>query len=85
MGGDGVENLMIELRAVAGLVGIGDIFAEVVDGHAHACAVDGLSGADGVGNLGAGNEAMGNAATEGRALGKGAQGLVFGKTDEESS
>ena len=42
VGDDRVENLMVELRAVAGFVGIGDIFTEVVDGDAHAGAVDDL-------------------------------------------
>ena len=64
VGGDGVENLLIELRAVAGLVRIGDVLAKVVDAHAHADAVDGLRSADGVGNLGSGNEASGDAAAQ---------------------
>ncbi len=70
VGGDSVENLMIELGTVAGFVGIGDIFAEIVDADAHAGAVDGLGGADGVGNLSAGDEAIGDAAAERRTLGK---------------
>ena len=64
IGCNGVENLMIKLGAVAGLVGIGDIFAQVVDADAHAGAVDGLRGADGIGDLGASNEAAGDAAAE---------------------
>jgi len=62
--GDGVENLMIELGAMAGFVGIGDIFAEIVDADAHAGSVDRLGSADRVGNLSTGDESAGDTASE---------------------
>jgi hypothetical protein len=55
---------------VASFVGIGDIFAEIVDGDANSRAVDSLGGADGISNLGASYEPAGDAAAEGRTLGK---------------
>src|ERR1700692_4053906 len=67
---DRVENLKVELRAVAGFIGIGDIFAKVVDADAHAGAVYRLGGADRIDNLSAGNEAAGEAASEGGAFGR---------------
>ena len=62
VGGDGVENLMVELGAVAGLVGIRDILSEIIDGDAHAGAIDRLRGANRVGDLRARNEASGDPA-----------------------
>ena len=83
VGRDGVENLVVEFGAFAGFVGIGDVLAQIVDTDAHASAVDRLSDAYGVGDLGAGDEAPGNAASDRGALGKAAQRTVFRKTDEE--
>ena len=59
---DGVENLVVEPGAVPGLIGIGDVFAEIVDADAHARAIDGLGDAHRVSDLGAGDKAAGNAA-----------------------
>ena len=60
--GDLIEELVIERSAFAGLGGIRDVFAEVVDGHAHAGSVDGLSGADRVSDFSTCDEACGDAA-----------------------
>ena len=70
IGGYGVKNLMIELRAVLGFIRIGDVFAEVIDANAHASAVDGLRGADSVGNLRACNKSSGDAPPQRRSLGE---------------
>ena len=83
VGGDGVENLVVELRALAGFVEIGDVLAQVVDADAHTGAVDGLGDAHGVGDFRSGHEAARNAAADGGALGEAAQGTIFRKMDEE--
>ena len=70
VGDDGVKNLMVELRAVAGFFRIRYIFAEVVDADAHAGAIDSLGGANGVCDLGARDEPSGDAAANGRSFGK---------------
>ena len=74
---------MVELRAVAGFVGIGDILAQVVDADAHASAVDGLGDAHSVGDFRACHETAGNPTTDGRALGEIAQRTIFREMDEE--
>ena len=85
VGRNRIENLMVELGAVARLLGIGDIFAEIVDGHAHARAIYGLRGAHRIGDFGTCNETARNPVAEGRLLGEATQGLVFRKTDKEGS
>ncbi len=64
-GADFVENLFVELGAVAGFFGVGDVFAEVIEGNVHAEFVDGLRGGDGVLNRRAGNESAGELLTDG--------------------
>ena len=83
VGRDGVENLMVELRAVAGFVGIGDVLAQVIDADAHAGAVDGLGDAHRVGDFRARHEPARNAVTDRGSLGKIAQRTIFRKMDEE--
>src|ERR1700733_13373129 len=56
LGGDGGENVLIEMGAVPGFFGIGNVFAEVVDRHAHTRVVDRLGGADRVGDFGSCDE-----------------------------
>ena len=53
VGRNRVEDLMVELGTVARLIGIGDIFAEVVDGHAHPRTIYGLRGSNRIGDFGA--------------------------------
>ncbi len=84
VGDDGVENLVIQLGAVAGLFGIGYVLSQIIDADAHAGAIDGLSSANRVGDLGASDETAGDAAAQRGSLGKIPQGRVFRKMDEES-
>ena len=51
VGGDFVEQVVIELGAGAGFVGVGDVFAQIVDGDAGANLIHGGGGADGVRNF----------------------------------
>ena len=83
--GNLVEHLVIELSALLGLVGVGDVLAQVVDADAGARLVDRLGGADDVGQLGPGDKAAGEAQPEGRVLGEMANGLVLRELDEEGS
>ncbi len=83
VGSDGIENLVIEFGAVARLLGIGNVFPQVVDADAHARAIDDLGDAHGVGNPGTGNETAGDALSDRRALGEVAQRTVLGKMDEK--
>ena len=70
VGDDGVQNLMVELGAVAGFCRIRYIFAEVVDADAHAGAIDSLGCTYGIGDLGARDKTSGDAAAERRSFGK---------------
>src|ERR1700722_14331023 len=83
VGRDSVENLMVELRALAGFFGVGDVLAQVIDADAHAGTVDGLGNAHSVGGLRARYETARNPPTERGSLGKIAQRTVFRKIDEE--
>ena len=76
--GDLIEEVVVELGAGAGFVGVGDIFAEVIDGDAGSELIDGGGGADGIGDLVAGYEAGGGALAEARALGDSAEGSALG-------
>ena len=49
VGRDGIENLVVEFGAVARLLGIGNVFSQVVDADAHAQSIDDLGDAAGVG------------------------------------
>ena len=83
-GPDFVEQLMIELGAGPGFVGAGDVFAEVVDGNGQVRLIDGGGGAQDIFDLGAGNKAAGEAASERRAFGDRAQSTATGQRNEES-
>ena len=83
IGRNGIKNLLIQLRAVAGLVGIGNVLTKVVDAHAHARAIDSLRDPHGVGDFRSGNETPGYASPQRRLLGKAAQRTIFRKMDEE--
>jgi len=64
VGRDLIEEVVVELGAGSGFVGVGDIFAEVVDGDTSSELIDGGGGANGVGDLFAGYEAGGGALAE---------------------
>ena len=68
--GDFVEHAVIELGAVLGLVGVGDVLAQVVDADAGAPLVDHLGGVNDVVQLRTGNEAVGEAQAQWRLLGE---------------
>ena len=50
---------MIKLGAGAGFFGVGNVFAEIVNGNAHARLIDGEGGAKRVFHLGSGHKAAG--------------------------
>src|SRR5581483_571618 len=80
-----VKQLVVDGGAGAGFVGVGDIFAEIVDGDAEAGSVNFARGLEGVFDLGAGDEAAGELLTEGRALGDPAQRAVLCQRNKKSS
>ena len=73
VGGDFVEQVVIEVGAGASLVGVGDVLSEVVDGDAGSELIHRGGGANGVGDLRAGDEAGAGALAKAGALGDGAQ------------
>ena len=79
---DEVEELVIDFGGVAGLGFGGDAFAERVEGDGHALGVDGLGGAQRVGDGEAGDEARAEAHTQARLLRETAQPAVAGKSNE---
>ena len=81
--GDFVEQLMVKLGAGPRLVGVGDIFPEIIDGNAGARLIDRLRRAQRVFHLRAGNEAAGDPLTNGGALGHRAQGAALRERNEE--
>jgi hypothetical protein len=81
-GGDFVEQMVVQLGAGAGFVGVGDVLAEIVDGDAGADLIHRRGGANGIRNLFAGDEAGGDALSKAGALGDGAQGSALGEGDE---
>ncbi len=80
---DLVEHTVIKLGAVLGLVGVGDVLAQVVDADAGAPLVDDFGGVNHIRQLGAGDEALGETHPQRRLLGEVAQPFAFGKRDEE--
>src|SRR5260370_11725848 len=82
-GGGFVEQVVIELGAGAGFVGVGDVLAQVVDGDAGAKLIHGGGGANCVRNLCAGDETGGGALAEEGALGEGAGGSALRQGDED--
>jgi len=84
-GGDLVEQVVVELSAGAGFIGVSDIFSEVVDGDAGSDLIHGGGGADGVGYFFSGNEAGGGALADAGALSDGAEGTALGESDEGGS
>ena len=74
--GDLVEHAVIQLGAMLGLVGVGDVLAEVVDADARAPIVHHLGGANHVVKLRAGNEALREAQPHRRLLGEMAYRLL---------
>src|SRR5579863_7630036 len=81
--GYGIEDVVIELRAVASFVDDSAVPTEIVDADAHARSIDGLRNANGIGDLGSGNESAGDPLTKSRTLGKIAQTTIFRQLDEE--
>ncbi len=74
---------MIELSAGPGFGGVGDVFAEVVDGDAQARLVDGAGGAEHVLDLSAGNKTAREALADGGTLGDGAQPVALRQRNKE--
>src|SRR5581483_11813683 len=64
---------------------VGDGFAEGVEGDGDAFAVELLRGGDGLLDGHAGDKAVRDAAADGGALGKFAEGFVGGEADEEGT
>src|SRR5580765_6632042 len=83
VGSNGIENLLIKLRAVARLVGVRDVLAEVVDADAHPSLVYGLGYAYGIGDFGSGYKSSGNPLSNRRTLGEATQRSILRKMDEE--
>ena len=83
LSGDVVQQLVIELSAGAGFVGVGDVLAEIVDGDAQAGLVYGASGPEHVFDLSAGNKTAGEVLADGGTLGDGAQPVALRERDEE--
>ncbi len=82
-GGDFVEQVVIKLGAGAGFVGVADILAEIIDGDADADLIHRSGGANGVGNLGAGDEAGGRALAKAGVFGDGAQRPALRQCNED--
>ena len=80
---DFVQHLMIELGAGAGFLSVGDVLAEIVDGNAQTCLIDGLRDAQRIVHLGAGHKTAGQALPDGRPLSHPAQRAVLGKRNEK--
>ena len=83
VGDDGIENLVVELRAVPRFVGIGNVLAQVIDADAHARAVDRLRDPHRVGNFRARHKPAGNPLTDRRSFGEIPQRTIFRQLDEE--
>src|SRR5215469_14380483 len=81
--GNCIENLVIELGAMACFVRIGDVFAQIVDANAHASMIHRLGDPDRIGDLCSGYKTAGNTLAQGRTLRKIAQTAVLRKLDEE--
>ena len=79
---DLVEHAMVELGAVLGFVGVGDVLAQVVDADAGAPLVDHLRGANHIVQVRARDEALREAQTERRFLGEVAQAAAFRERNE---
>src|SRR5208283_5999492 len=82
IGGNFVEQVVVELSAGAGFVSVGDVLAQIVDGDAGADLIHGGGGANCVLNLGAGDEAGGSALAKAGALGDGAHAPALGQCNE---
>ena len=83
IGGDFVEQVVVELGAGAGFVGVGDVLAQIVDGDAGANLIHGGGGANRVRNLGAGDEAGGSALAKAGAFGDAAQRPALRQCNED--
>ena len=79
---DLVEHVVVELGAVFGFVGVGDVLAQVVDADAGAPLVDHLRGANHIVQVRAGDEALREAQSQRRFFGEVAQAFAFGEPDE---
>ena len=78
-----VQHLMIKLGAVAGFIGVRDVFAEVIDRNAQACPIDGLCDPQSIFDLSAGHETAGQTPPDGGAFSHPAQPAVLRKRNEE--
>ena len=74
---DLIDHLVIQLRALPGLLGIRDVFAEVVDADGHAVRVGFLCRFERVFDSHAGNEAAGQPPPDARTLRHTAESLTF--------
>ncbi len=82
---DGIEELVVDGGGFAGFGFGGDAFAERVETDGDAFAVDLLAGGEGVFDGHAGDEAGGELASEGGALGETAEGFILREGDEGGS
>ena len=85
IGGDFVEQVVVELGAGAGFVGVGDVLAQIVDGDAGADLIHDGGGANCGGNFCAGDKAGGSALAKAGAFGDGAHPPALGERDEQCS
>ena len=66
---DLVQQLMVKLSARAGLCGVGNILAKVVEGCTQSRLVEPLCGMEGILNLSTGHKTAGQALPKGRTFG----------------
>ncbi len=78
-----VQQLVIELGAGAGFIGVGDVLAEVIDGDAQAGLVDLLCDAERIFHPSTGHEAAGKTLADGGSFGHPAQPAALGKRDKK--
>src|SRR5258708_3825750 len=83
--GDLVEQLVIELRALLGFVGVSDVFAEVVHADSLSALVDRFGGGKHIFNSHAGDEPAREAFADGRLLRHRADGFALRQPDEKGS
>ncbi len=83
VGRDFVKQLVIKLGAGAGFLGVGDVLAQVVDGDARAKLIDLGGGANGVGNLFAGDKTGAGALAEAGAFRDSAEGAALRQSNED--
>src|SRR5206468_6427602 len=79
------QQLTVQRGTLHGLVSCSYVLPQVIDGDAQACGVEVLGDADGVVQLGAGDETTGYALPDGRSFSDPPQSAAIGKKDESGS